>query len=70
MDILQQLNKREAELAAWLKENAPECEREQKHLDANTPEQAYWHFGYLSGISDALRLLSRDPSSEGTSSWN
>jgi hypothetical protein len=42
-------------LRDWLKENAPECCEEQRHLDAGTPERAYWHYGYLCALHDILR---------------
>lgn len=41
----------------WLDENAPYIGADQKHLDAATPEQAYWHFGYERALSDVLALL-------------
>ncbi len=31
---------------------------EQKHLDTDTPEQAYWHHGYQSALDDMIELLS------------
>jgi len=30
---------------------------EQKHLDTDTPEQAYWHHGYQSALDDMIELL-------------
>jgi len=30
---------------------------QQRHLDAASPERAYWHAGYRSALIDALRLL-------------
>jgi hypothetical protein len=30
----------------WLETEAPYATFDQKHLDAHTPEQAYWHHGY------------------------
>lgn len=30
---------------------------EQRHLDAEAPERAYWHAGYRTALIDALRLL-------------
>jgi hypothetical protein len=44
-------------LTAWMGEHAPFCEASQKHLDPGTPEQAYWHYGYLSGTRDVLKLI-------------
>jgi len=47
-------------LRKWLKENAPECCDEQRHLDAGTPERAYWHYGYLCALDDVLRWKSSE----------
>lgn len=41
----------------WLEETAPYIGADQKHLDAATPEQAYWHFGYERALTDVLALL-------------
>ena len=59
----------------WLRENAPECATEQKHLETDSRERAYWHHGYLMALQDILRLLSSEPTSripntEGTSNSN
>ncbi|GLQ53768.1 hypothetical protein GCM10010862_10270 [Devosia nitrariae] len=54
---------REAELSRWLRDNAPECFEEQKHLDAGSSERAYWHHGYLMAIRDVLALLDRSSAS-------
>jgi len=48
---------RRNELEAWLNENGADCASEHRHLDAETPEQIYWHFGYLTALIDALTLL-------------
>lgn len=51
---------------------APYTFADHKHLDANTPERAYWHYGYINALEDVLRLLvdapSQKSSSEGKSS--
>jgi hypothetical protein len=44
-------------IADWLYEHAPYTEADQKHLDAGTPEQAYWHLGYMTALFDAIQLL-------------
>jgi len=44
-------------LEAWLRENHPEIGGQQKHLDAGSSERAYWHYGYLTALRDALNLL-------------
>jgi hypothetical protein len=45
-------------LRQWLRENAPSCIQEQKHLDEGSAERAYWHYGYLSALQDILKLMS------------
>lgn len=44
-------------VAAWLYEHAPYADADQKHLDAGSPEQAYWHLGYTAALCDTIRLL-------------
>ncbi len=45
-------------MTAWLKENGPECTKEQAHLDAGSREQLYWNYGYLMALRDIRNLLS------------
>jgi hypothetical protein len=51
------LRDRVEELSRWLSEHAPDCQRDQRHLNEGTPERAYWHHGYLAALADVLRLL-------------
>jgi hypothetical protein len=44
----------------WLDEAAPYAAFDQRHLDADTPERAYWHHGYQAALSDVLDLLTAD----------
>ena len=41
----------------WLIEVRPTCFAEQRHLHEGTVERAYWHYGYMVALSDALRIL-------------
>ena len=41
----------------WLEAEAPYAAFDQKHLDADTPERAYWHYGYQAALTDVLNLL-------------
>jgi hypothetical protein len=41
----------------WLMEVRPSCFSEQRHLKEGTVERAYWHYGYMVALSDALRIL-------------
>jgi len=40
-----------------LRRDHPEMFKEQKHLQEGTPERAYWHYGRLIGMRDALRFV-------------
>lgn len=33
------------------------CLKEQKHLDAGSEPRDYWHFGYMIGLRDALKMV-------------
>ena len=58
-----------AQLGTWLEEEALYALADQCHLDAHTPEQAYWHLGYHRGLSDMLSFLKEQAEdSEGTAS--
>lgn len=41
----------------WMADNAPYVAADQRHLDANTPERAYWHYGYRTALKDVLDLI-------------
>jgi hypothetical protein len=56
---VQAITDKAASLTRWLTENAPDCERSQKHLEEGTTEQAYWHYGYLCAIRDVLAVIDR-----------
>lgn len=51
------LRQRRDNIRDWLDEEAPYTEVDQRHLDAHTPERAYWHHGYQSALSDVLAML-------------
>jgi hypothetical protein len=50
-------------LREWMAEEAPYTVADQRHLDENTPERAYWHLGYQSALQDILDyvLVSSNP---------
>ena len=58
VDPMELIDRRIDGLKAWLMENAPYCAVDQSHLDENSVERAYWHFGYLMALKDARKLLS------------
>lgn len=41
----------------WLDEVAPYTAHDQKHLDENTPERAYWHYGYQAALADVIEMF-------------
>ncbi|MDX2202212.1 MAG: hypothetical protein NW223_05640 [Hyphomicrobiaceae bacterium] len=54
---LSPLIRRRDGIRAWLDEEAPYTAHDQKHLDANTPERAYWHYGYQTALADVIEML-------------
>jgi len=56
-DSMSLLEWRRDSLRAWLDDQAPYTDVDQKHLDANTPERAYWHHGYQAALNDVIELL-------------
>jgi hypothetical protein len=51
------IEERSRELALWLERESPYVQFDQQHLDGGTPQQAYWHLGYLSALRDVLGLI-------------
>lgn len=43
----------------WVAEMAPYVTSDQRHLDADTPEEAYWNYGYQAALEDVLDLAQR-----------
>lgn len=68
-DLADKIRRRRDALGRELADVAPYSFTDQKHLDANTPERAYWHQGYRAALSDVLKMLSDDlsqtPGNEG-----
>ncbi len=48
----------------WLHDEAPFTEVDQRHLDTDTPERAYWHHGYQAALTDVINLLADVPPSD------
>ncbi len=51
------LRQRRDNIREWLDEEAPYTEVDQRHLDAHTPERAYWHHGYQAALTDIMAML-------------
>lgn len=58
-DNIDLLRQRRDGIREWLDEEAPYAACDQKHLDAHTPERAYWHHGYQAALTDVIDMLSR-----------
>ena len=57
--VITDLIQRRNDLRDWLRDEAPETENDQRHLEQHTPEQAYWHHGYQSALGDMLALITK-----------
>lgn len=51
------IERRMNDLEHYLKEQR-EVLRQQKHLDADSAERAYWHYGYAMALRDVYRMMS------------
>jgi hypothetical protein len=51
------LRERLGTLSRWLAENGDDCQETQAHLNADSVERIFWHYGYLVALRDVLRLL-------------
>ena len=51
------LRQRRDNIREWLDEEAPYADVDQRHLDAHTPERAYWHHGYQAALTDIMAML-------------
>jgi hypothetical protein len=60
MNLASTIRKRMRGLREWIADEAPYVAVDQRHLDENTPERAYWHYGYQAALSDVLRLIERE----------
>jgi hypothetical protein len=63
-EIASAIRSRMEGIREWIADEAPYITADQRHLDANTPERAYWHYGYQAALGDALAFIER--SSQGT----
>ena len=66
----EQLRARKRLLEEWLDECCPYAAVDQKHLDDGTPEQAYWHLGYMAALADIFSLIDKSTSDSGHEKLN
>ena len=60
MSAIEDFETRAKGIGEWLADNSPYVFADQKHLDADTPERAYWHYGYRVALLDVLKRLARE----------
>ena len=53
------LRRRRDGIRQWLDDEAPYTDADQRHLDPNTPERAYWHHGYQAALDDIIACSRR-----------
>ncbi len=53
------IEQRRDSIEEWLNNEAPFTAHDQKHLDAHSPEQAYWHYGFKAACDDLLEAMER-----------
>ena len=53
------IRRRIAVLEAWLRGQGVNVKQERAHLEQDSRERLYWHYGYLSGLKDAANALVR-----------
>ena len=51
------LQRRRDGMRDWLDEESPYTAADQRHLDSDTPQRAYWHHGYQAALTDVLDML-------------
>ena len=51
------LRQRRDAIRDWLDDEAPYTDADQRHLDSDSAERAYWHHGYQAALNDVLNLL-------------
>ena len=56
-DAIERLQNRRDGIRQWLSDEAPYTMYDQKHLEAASREQAYWHHGYVTALDDVMALL-------------
>ncbi len=61
------LRQRRDNIREWLDEEAPYTDVDQRHLDAHTPERAYWHHGYQAALTDIMAMLALEDGKTDTS---
>lgn len=67
IELFDVITKRMNDLRDMIQNDPAERERiaEQRHLDPDTPERAYFHFGYIQALRDVLNKLEMQDTTSG-----
>jgi hypothetical protein len=65
-DKIALIERRRDGILEWLEDEAPYTAFDQKHLEIESPERAYWHHGYQAALNDVIGLLSPVPRKSGS----
>jgi hypothetical protein len=60
------IRQRRDNIRDWLDEEAPYTDVDQRHLDAHTPERAYWHHGYQAALNDIMTMMALEGGKTGS----
>ena len=62
------VRRRIAALERWLRQQGLHIKLAHAHLDEGSLERLYWHYGYLTGLRDALNAVTspESPAAAGT----
>lgn len=63
-EVRERIETRRNGIVDWINENSPYISSDQKHLDDNTVERAYWHYGYQAALTDVLALSHQSPTAQ------
>ena len=55
--VERKISSQQMDTLEWLKTNAPEVFNAQRHLDAGSEAQKYWHYGRWSALKDSQSAL-------------
>jgi len=58
------IRRRIIQLESWLREQGIDVQAEQAHLNKDSRERLYWHYGYLMGLRDVINALRRESSEQ------
>jgi hypothetical protein len=60
------IRQRRDNIREWLDDEAPYTDVDQRHLDAHTPERAYWHHGYQAALNDIMTMMALEGGKTGS----